>query len=354
MPHSNAHIVLNSRDATGGSYNNSKYNAVNQNIIQGNIDRIGLNEINFPYDIPNIQPGLKGPGSIGSTDLFYLNLLDVSGGAVEHSLEIVLPAGFYTGTELAAAINTAIDLAAAGEPIPTPADNTPRCTYVESANIFVFNAPSNPSDPIYNGVWQFTSGYTFPTDNPTTNTLGKDMFSIMGFLPSQNPLLDINAVPGAAEFPFIAARAASLAFTQYVDICSPQLCKFQYFRDGSTTNLARRSDVICRVYVANDVSASQGDPEGTRPFIIHRQFRNPRMMKWTADNAVGTIDIQLYDDVGQPLAYKWLPRNFQLTFNAYEGGDDAEVETPEAVGPPRHGAYTNKNAKAWQNLHCNQ
>jgi hypothetical protein len=351
MPHSNAHIVLNSRDATSGTYNSTQYNAINQNIIQGNIDRIGLNEINFPYDIPNIQTGLKGPGSAGSTNIFYLNLLDVAGGTVEYSLEVVLPIGFYTGSELADAINSAIIAAATEDDIPTPAANVPVCNYVQTSNVFAFGPPPAPSAPMYNGVWQFTSPYTFPTDNPTTNTLGKDIFSLMGYQKGQNPLVDTNVVPGAAQFPFIAAAAASLAFTQYIDICSPQLCKFQYFRDGSTTNLARRSDVICRVYIANDIAIAQSDPEGTRPFVIHRQFKNPRMMKWTADNAVGTIDIQLYDDVGQLLAYKWLPRNFQLTFNAYEGGDDSSPsDKSDNDAPPKHGAYTNKNAKAWKNL----
>ena len=352
---SNAHIVLNSRDRTGGSYSASQYNAVNQNIIQGNIERIGLNEVNFPYDIPNIQTGSGGPGSAGSTNIFYLNLLNVATGAVEYGLEIVLPIGFYTGAELAAAINVAVNAAATADGIPTPPVNLPQCSYVESANLFAFAAPTGPTAPLYNGVWQFISAYTFPDGAPgPTNTLGKDIFSLMGFQPNQNPLLDINVVPGAAQFPFVAAAAAPLAYTQYIDICSPQLCKFQYFRDGSTTNLARRSDVICRLYVANNVATQEN--EGVRPFVITRQYQNSRMMKWTADNAVGTIDINLYDDVGQPLQYKWIPRNFQLTFNAYEGRDDtyekdngAEHENDYSP-PPRHGAYKDKNAIAWKNL----
>jgi hypothetical protein len=101
MPESsNAHIVLNSRDATGGNgYNTLVFNAQNQNIIQGNIVRIGVNEVNFPYDIPNIQD---------NTNKFFINLLNVETQAVEFTLDIVIPKGFYTGTELATAINEAI------------------------------------------------------------------------------------------------------------------------------------------------------------------------------------------------------------------------------------------------------
>jgi hypothetical protein len=41
-------------------------------------------------------------------------------------------------------------------------------------------------------------------------------------------------------------------------------------------------------------------------------------MRWTADNAVGTIDINLYDDCGNALATEWKPRPYQITFNCYE------------------------------------
>jgi hypothetical protein len=349
MPESsNAHIVLNSRDATGGNgYNSLTFNATNQNIIQGNITRIGVNEINFPYDIPNIQD---------NTNLFYINLLDVAGGTVEHELEIVIPKGWYTGAELANDISGAIIAAATTEGIPSPALNTPGIQYLASSNVFVFTAPSAPTAPTYNGVWQFISPYTYPDGSPsTTNTLGKDIFSIMGFSPQQNPLRQISSAgePLVSAFPF-SGGSAILSYTQYIDVCSPQLCKFQYFRDGSTTNLARRSDVICRLYISNNIAIQEN--EGLRPFTINRQFLNSRMLKWTADNAVGTIDIQLYDDVGQPLRTQYQPRPYQITFNAYEGGDDSEKidDNSESNLPRKFGPYKDRNAVAWSNLKRNQ
>ena len=88
--------------------------------------------------------------------------------------------------------------------------------------------------------------------------------------------------------------------------------------DGSTTNLARRSDVICRLFVCDNVSLTTQEVDGTRPFIINRQYYNARMMKWTVGAAIGTVDINLYDDVGQPLTTTWQPRPFQITFNCHE------------------------------------
>jgi hypothetical protein len=128
----------------------------------------------------------------------------------------------------------------------------------------------------------------------------------------------------AVDEPFIAVGSAPLAFTQYIDICSPQLCKGQRFRDGSTTNLSRRSDVICRLYISNNVATQE--EEGMRPFVINRQFNNARVMKWTTDNSVGTIDIQLFDDVGQPLLTTWQPRPYQITFNCYEQNTDDDAK----------------------------
>ena len=163
----------------------------------------------------------------------------------------------------------------------------------------------------------------------------------MGAYDPENNIYDVDVVGGSA----------SLAFTQYIDICSPQLCKFQEFPGGSTTNLARRGNLICRLYITNNIAVtSDGAIEGTRPFVINRQYQNARIMKWTTGNSVGQMDIQLYDDAGQPLVSSWAPRPYQITFNVYEGGDEKET----VVGPdgnmmtlPKYPAYQPQNANAW-------
>jgi hypothetical protein len=303
MPWTNASIVLNSRDATGGTYNALKFNATNQNIIQGQIHSISVNEVNFPYDIPNVQAGFN---------VFYIftNKINPPTGVV---LDIVIPPGFYSGTELATAITNAI-VAAGGLAGILPA-NLPVCVYSDVSNLFSFTlaAPT-----VANLDWSVSSPYTFPQGfTNTTNTLGKDILSIMGFQQEQN-----NGSPFVSQaVTLVAGGSAPLQFTQYVDICSPLLCQYQYFRDGSTTNLARRSDVICRLYISNNVAIQE--QEGERPFVIQRQFNNARVMRWSAESSVGQIDVNLFDDVGQPLQYTWLPRPYQITFNCYEQDKDS-------------------------------
>ena len=305
MPWTNASIVLNSRDATGGQYNALKFNAKGQNIVQGQIHSISVNEVNFPYDIPNMQAGYN-------VFEIFTDKINPPDGVV---LEITVPPGFYQGGELADAVNTAITAAGAAETTPILPANLPLCVYNETSNLFSFTLAAPTVTDL---DWFFASPYTYPVGLTVIqpNALGKDILSIMGFQREQN-----NGSPLVSQAdPFVAGGSAPLIFTQYVDICSPLLCQYQYFRDGTTTNLARRSDVICRLYIANSVSINE--VEGLRPFVINRQFFNARVMRWSAESSVGQIDVNLFDDCGNPLPTTWVPRPYQITFNCYEQDKD--------------------------------
>jgi len=320
MPWTNVSLVLNSRDRVSGSrYNASRYNALGQNIIQGQIHSVSVNEINFPYDIPNIQAGPQYDG--GSGGIYNTFQLESQGAA--GVLTIVIPPGFYSGTELESAINTDIGIEAVAAGI-TAAD-APTVSYDSVSNRYSFLAPVNAGPGNTNATWFVYSPYTYPPGTQQSNNIGKDILSIMGFSILQGVSAGQNFVssePGVNNRPvFAAAAAAPLVFTQYIDICSPLLCQYQFFRDGSTTNLARRSDVVCRLYVSNNVATQE--EEGARPFVIHRQFNNARVMRWSAESAIGQLDINLFDDCGTPLTTTWEPRPFQITFNAYEQDKDS-------------------------------
>jgi hypothetical protein len=322
----NAHIVLNSRDRTGGQYNSALFNAVNQNIMQGDIQSITVSEVNFPYDIPNIQAGYNVFELVAGIDTVSSGNLSATPISTPGLLYITITPGFYTGTELQTAINTAIS--AQQVLVGDVATNAPTFSYNATTNQYTMLAPATASPTNPTPVWTIFSAYTFPLNyGGTPSALGKDILSIMGYYneqagPGTLTLNRVSSAPADTAFRTFASGSAPLVFTQYIDICSPQLCKFQYLRDGSTTNLARRSDILCRLYICNDISLVQAEVDGTRPFIINRQFYNARVMKWTVDNSVGTIDINLYDDVGQPLQTSWIPRPYQITFNAVENYRD--------------------------------
>jgi hypothetical protein len=120
-------------------------------------------------------------------------------------------------------------------------------------------------------------------------------------------------------------------FTQYIDIASNKLSRFQYMRDGSSSQGQRRTDIVARLFVTNETSTYSVDPPGTRPFILHRQFKNQRVFAWTSDGSVDAIDIRLFDDYGSLLA-TWPalpPRPFQITFHAYQ---NESTESGQNVG----------------------
>ena len=308
MTDTNVQLVLNSRDRTSGTYNSSLYNAKGQNIIQGSIKQITVSEVNFPYDIPNVQAGFN---------FFYLDCLTSTGPDVVQRLTIIVTPSFYTGSDLADAINLKIRVAAFVATPVIASGSFPVLSFDGTNNVFTFAPPTSPSAPAY-GVWNILSPYTFPQTLPRDPNLGKDLLSIMGF----NYYTGVNNIVQTTGDVSVSGGSAPLIFTQYIDICSSQLCKNQYMSDGSTTNLARRSDVICRLFVCDNASLTQTDADGTRPFIINRQYYNARMMKWTVGAAIGTVDINLYDDVGQPLLTTWIPRPFQITFNCHENPRD--------------------------------
>jgi hypothetical protein len=111
------------------------------------------------------------------------------------------------------------------------------------------------------------------------------------------------------------------------------------------------------MFICDNVSLTTPDVvEGSRPFILNRQYVNARVMKWSVESSIPTIDIQLYDDVGQPLQVTWLPRPYQITFNCYERSQDYvadrdDEEHGSAKPPPRYASYQEGNvSRAWKNL----
>jgi hypothetical protein len=297
----NVHLVINSRDSVDNStplrpapYQSTQYAAINQNLVQGQLEKISLNEVNFPYDLPNVM------GGYNTFSIFSLGY-PVAGNIVP----IVVPPGFYNGTELATAINA--EIVNNMTPFIPPTDQ-PSISYDTASNLFTFTAPAAPVDPQAGDV---LLNSPFVYSNQANYVYGKDLLSTMGFQRYQGYQLGGRFTTARP----LTGSSAPLTFTQYIDICSPELCQYQELKTGNSTNFQRRTDIICRLYVANNISVNDA---GYRPFIINRQYTNERMMRWTADGSIGNMSIQLYDDVGNPLKYEWRPRDFQITFNVYE------------------------------------
>ena len=391
---------------TNQPYNNFRIQTQGGAIIQGQMAKIRVAELLFPYATPTVinSLGSTAPG-IRNADNSIINLSMTSvtlsaGGTVRTDsslggvLAIRVPTGFYTGTELAAAIQAAINTRQAAQGVPA---GTFTVSYdAGSGSIVWINTSTwNGADGVANYFLEFvvtTGGSNVPNFSQPNLlwTLGlRDMIasypplgvgvnaglplvwnSATTYAPGaivrypaaapqasviwvavnpQNPIVNPptpgvapGTVPGQwisqglwaglpdsnggvtlvpSGYPNVAGSSApplpvfpagyfynavngstyTGAYTQYIDICSPTLCQAQNVRDGNTNQFSIHRDLICRLYIANEVSLFQTDPTGTRPFTIHRQFKNAKIMKWTVDRSIDAIDIQLYDQFGNPL-----------------------------------------------------
>ena len=308
-------------------YNNFRVQTLGGNIIQGQLNKIRTAEIMFPYNIPTIVAG-RNDSMATSFQTFTV------GGAasIEYTLQLVIAPGFYTGTELAAAVQSGLNTLMTGLPgwpagtIQATFDTTNQAIVLRNAtaysavpaavNYFFGFAPdtvvvADASDPNAN---------SFNTQD-LTFTLGlRNFFANNAVIIPPSPPAPLGTVypnclaplgyPGAGTFAGIDYASYNNAvigsqytgrYTDWVDICSPTLCQAQYVRDGSTNQGSVRRDLICRLYVTTEISTFLTDPVGSRPFVIHRQFKNAKIMKWTADRSIDAIDIQLYDMYGLTL-----------------------------------------------------
>lgn len=284
-----------------------------QNLIQGSIDKIQVAEITFPYDYPNVIPSdLSGNVfSFLGTDIFFIRII---GGSTPGVYPIKLAAGgFYTGSELATAVNARLTAVLGALSPPITGADVPQVSYNSTTNCFTF---SNTSTTLAYALTNFNTGSVFPSGIPKT------LLYIMGF-PTKVSL--------AVSSSFVG-NSAQLVYTQFIDIGSQSLSGQQFIRDGSTIQFPNvfTKDLVARVYVADETSTNptyvydaSGNPilavPGTRPFVIHRQFKNAKMIANTLANCLNNVDITLYDDLGNvmPLPSS-APRDFQITFNVYE------------------------------------
>jgi hypothetical protein len=284
----NGQLVISSADRLGGTWAAPKTQPFNSFTVQkgfpiqqGQIMNVKLTEVLFPYAIPNVNE---------YNNKFFIQVRATAGRV------IIVPTGFYTGTSLATTINALVALVFPGHS-PVLVFN-PDGTYTWSgatsssvddfALLPVFSTPVDVANP---GVGVLNAYLTTPLSTQC-------MLSVLGFSPTYQDFTTM----GNVKF----SQVAPLIYTSYIDICSDVLTQYQDLPDASTAT-PNNQHIICRLYIANEVSTvlqdASGNPiyPGMSPFVIHRQFKNPKVMKWNSQNSIDRIDIQLFDDAGRPL-----------------------------------------------------
>ena len=367
----NANLLLNSRDRNTGTFANQRRQPFNDftlqkqfPILQGQINSIKVDEIVFPIP-PNITP-------FNNCLLFYkfssvgnINAVAPTG-TYGNIFKIEIPPGFYTGEELASIIDAELSSPPAPlAPIPflppkiVGGNPLPFCVYTKEGTFqFYFdlngatmNSPAPYDTPV--AGWGVAPCNTPPGYSPanvsalltqnagvTPESMGliwslgfnnyfsnerlpDGWFRALYLNPATNYTQPFTGSDGNPIFLW-ETGVAPLLYTKYVDITSDVLTQYQELTDTST-DTTNPNHIICRLYIADEISkpqtSSNGKPvlPGTIYTTIHRQFKNPKILRWNGMNSVDRIDIRLIDDLGRLLWYRRTGADdFQITLSAVE------------------------------------
>jgi hypothetical protein len=259
-------------------------------LIYGYIDRIIVSQIQLQYNIPTI--------CFGRNDKLAF---EWNTGA--NVVLITIPFGFYTPGELEAAIQAVITATPALSPLQlTVAYSLTNGFTFTSGNATNF---SFPSPEVLLGY-----GYT----QPQINTILKTYKTIgMNFENSE-----ITNQPSQTSFEY-----PNFLYTPYIDIYSDVLTNYQRIKD-TNTSIAKPKGLIARIYLSG-VGSPQYTTEtfalGSSPFVMTADLNTPKVIQWSRDVAVPSIDFQLRDCYGDfiPGDVERYPTEFQMTLLCIEG-----------------------------------
>lgn len=338
-PPSDAFLVLDSADRSSSSaapgsvgfipstqpYNNFRLQKP-ENLVQGGFTRLQLTEVRFPYAIPNVTPVNNSFWVVvrgAAADVKALISIDW---AAEQSLPGNLIAVAVEGELQTSAVGTALGVTWTVKYIPAengqPGGFDINFTTITAAQAFALY----PVEPILNYP-------AAPTLSSSPRV--KSLLDVMGYLAMSNwEYLTNLTLLGVGNTADKISLYAPLTYTNYIDVVSDKLTYYANVKDGST-KVSSTSNIICRLYIADESSATPlvgqywngtdainyvaSPPAGSYPFLMHRQFVQPKQFLWNKNTAVDYVDIKLYDDFGNLLYVppQGLP-DFQITFKVTE------------------------------------
>ena len=224
-----------------------------ESLLNGFFTRMALTEIKFPWTLPNVSA------------FAFTNLIGITCGTDSHV--ITIPDKFYTAPELAAAI--------------TSVWNT---LYTTNTILMQVSPNYNDDSFLLTPVTEGSLVAIYPAGVDTTPSLPLNTYQLvdmMGFV-------NVNSIPASSQLSF---STPNLLWTEYVDIVSNDLTYNQALKDSSSSQASR--DLIYRIYLTEGqpsynypkTIAEQNTyfgvlPYGTRPFVIYRQFQNPKEIRW--------------------------------------------------------------------------
>jgi len=256
--------------------------------IYGYMYKMIVSQIQVQYNVPTVNLDLN--------DKIYL--LDDSPGGQEYPIQI--PYGFYTPDELAAVLQVTIRAL-------TPF--TTMTVSYENSN-FVFTAAVPYFQP-----FSFASDLTMQLDLDLSQEEIKTVLKTYRLLGITVENSDENTTQESSITP-------NFMYTSYIDIYSDSLTNYQKIKD-TDTSIKNAKGLVARVYlsgVGNPQTTTGTSALGSAPFIMTADLNSPKVIRWTPDVTVTSIDIQVRDQYGDllPGYDKGFNTEFQMTLLCVE------------------------------------
>ena len=249
-------------------------------LIYGYIDKIVVSQIQLQYGVPTVIPGRN--------DKFWI----FQGGNPTPSFaEITIPFGFYTPTELAAVLQALILNTNIGSLAPNF-----RVTYNVATNRFIFESQT------INYLFFFPTLFELETALSPNFSLAdyQDLLKTYTLLGMSNENTD--KLTGVGLTTQGSTNTPTFLYTPYVDIISETLTKYQNVKD-TDSSAQKLNSMVSRIYLSGIgiPQAVNAEPVGSRPFVFTQDLNSPKVIRWSRDEAVNTLDFQLRDQYGDLL-----------------------------------------------------
>ena len=264
-------------------------------LIYGYMKKLIVSQIQVQYNVPTININLN--------DTFYI-VSSISG--TENYYKIEIPYGYYTPEELAAVLETLIETQTSttgGAPIAdiqVVFDERFGFEFSSATRQFAFPSPVTLQAildlplSLINNVYKTYRllGMTYNNSTPETGT--QKSFDYPNFL-----------------------------YTPYIDIYSDILTNYQTIKD-TDTSISKPKGLISRIYLSGAGSIQNlriNTALGSSAFVMTADLNTPKVINWTPDVAVPSIDFQLRDCYGDllPGPQYGFSTEFQITLLCVEG-----------------------------------
>ena len=263
-------------------------------LIYGYIDRIVVSQIQLQYNIPTICFGRNNKLPIFS-DASLLPIAET----------LTIPFGFYTPDELAAAVQALITANANLTPLQLTVAYNLR-------DGFIFTSGTGLN-------FYFPSFDLMIVDNFSQSEINVVLKTYRTFgMNTENSEIGGGGSPSQISFEY-----PNFLYTPYIDIYSDVLTNYQTIKD-TNTSVEKPKGLVARIYlsgVSSPIFQTGENALGSTPFIMTADLNTPKVIQWSPDIAVPSIDFQLRDCYGDliPGNVERYPTEFQMTLLCIEG-----------------------------------